>query len=220
MMYLPSPDAGPNSLKVSESFLERVLAWLRRGSGPRAQTVQCMGQKNARANQAQKRCNSLNHRMSFFAMAGQNDKTCRTVKKIRRPHRKAEPGGDLEQQSVRERALEKRRFSAAARQIDGPPRQPLIHHLTALPISAVFGMRYLHILVRRWAASGRVAVRCLEAGMLAAEMVIGANGDSTARSDCSDGAQRCRRGSVPRRCELCLIRQVRQPCRSQIRRFQ
>jgi hypothetical protein len=39
--------------------------------------------------------------------------------------------------------------------------QPLIHHAGALPISAVFGMRYLHILMRRWAASRHVTgMRC------------------------------------------------------------
>jgi hypothetical protein len=41
-------------------------------------------------------------------------------------------------------------------------RQPLIHHPTADPISAVIGMRYLHTLMRRWAASGRGTVVCLE----------------------------------------------------------
>jgi hypothetical protein len=33
-------------------------------------------------------------------------------------------------------------------------KQPLIHHPAALPISAVFGLRYVHTLVRKWAASG------------------------------------------------------------------
>ena len=32
-------------------------------------------------------------------------------------------------------------------------KQPLIYHPAALPISAVFGLRYVHKLVRKWAAS-------------------------------------------------------------------
>jgi len=35
--------------------------------------------------------------------------------------------------------------------------QPLIHHPAALPISAVFRLRYHHTLMRRWAASGPLA---------------------------------------------------------------
>jgi hypothetical protein len=32
--------------------------------------------------------------------------------------------------------------------------QLLIHHGSAHPISAVFGLRYLHVLMRRWAHRG------------------------------------------------------------------
>lgn len=39
---------------------------------------------------------------------------------------------------------------------DGATSQPLIHQADALPISAVFRMRYLHDLMRRWAASRRL----------------------------------------------------------------
>jgi hypothetical protein len=54
-------DTGPNSLKISKSAFERKLAASPR-SDPRAKTVKCVGKKNTGANQAQKRCNCLNHR--------------------------------------------------------------------------------------------------------------------------------------------------------------
>jgi hypothetical protein len=55
-------DARPNSLKISKSaFLKEVLGASLRSS-PRAKALKCMGKKNASANQAQKRCNRLNHR--------------------------------------------------------------------------------------------------------------------------------------------------------------
>jgi len=37
--------------------------------------------------------------------------------------------------------------------------QPLIHQPMALPISAVFRLRYRHCLMRRWAHWGELAVR-------------------------------------------------------------
>jgi hypothetical protein len=45
----------------------------------------------------------------------------------------------------------------------------LIHHGESLPISAAFGMRYLHVLMRRWAASGRYDRLCLDIGTRAVE---------------------------------------------------
>ena len=44
-------------------------------------------------------------------------------------------------------------------------RQPLIHHHNALPIFAAFGLRYVHILVRKWAALGTCGGRAPEVGM-------------------------------------------------------
>jgi hypothetical protein len=35
--------------------------------------------------------------------------------------------------------------------------QPFLHHVCADPISAAFGLRYIHTLLRRWAASGNAA---------------------------------------------------------------
>src|SRR5260370_41111464 len=42
--------------------------------------------------------------------------------------------------------------------------QPLIHHPAALPISAVFRLRYHHTSMRRWAASGPLARHRLQVG--------------------------------------------------------
>jgi hypothetical protein len=39
-------------------------------------------------------------------------------------------------------------------EIGGLQMQPLIHHAHALPISAVFTLRYVDTLVRMWAAPG------------------------------------------------------------------
>jgi uncharacterized membrane protein len=44
----------------------------------------------------------------------------------------------------------------ASRQSRYSQNQPLIYHPEALPISAAFGLRYVHTLMRRWAASGMV----------------------------------------------------------------
>jgi hypothetical protein len=43
-------------------------------------------------------------------------------------------------------------------------KQRLIHHPRALPISAVFGLRYVHTLVRKWAASGAYDCQVPEVG--------------------------------------------------------
>jgi hypothetical protein len=73
--------------------------------------------------------------------------------------------------------------------------QRLIHHPRALPISAVFRLRYVHTLVRKWAHA-------------ADGMVIGADGDSTVRSGFSGGAKRGSRCGMPCPCQLCLIEHV------------
>ena len=60
--------------------------------------------------------------------------------------------------------------------------QPLIHHPTAVPISAVFRLRYHHTLMREvgciWACNRRAPSTRHAAG----GMVIGADGDSKVRS--------------------------------------
>jgi len=47
----------------------------------------------------------------------------------------------------------------------GKSTQPLIHHGSADPISAVFRLRYLHVLMRRWAVSWLEGRTCLNVGM-------------------------------------------------------
>jgi hypothetical protein len=37
-------------------------------------------------------------------------------------------------------------------EFDGSPKQPSVYHHDALPISAVFALRYAYSLVRKWAA--------------------------------------------------------------------
>jgi hypothetical protein len=55
-------NAGPNSLKFSKSAFLKAVPVVALGSDPRAKTLKCVGKENAGANQAQKRCNCLNHR--------------------------------------------------------------------------------------------------------------------------------------------------------------
>src|SRR5579875_1507440 len=47
-------------------------------------------------------------------------------------------------------------FSNRADDFEQQTKQPLIHHDQALPISAAFALRYVHDLMRKWAASGGV----------------------------------------------------------------
>jgi hypothetical protein len=49
------------------------------------------------------------------------------------------------------------------------PTQPLIHHRKALPIFAAFGLRYIHTLVRKWAALGTGSGCAPQVGMRPAE---------------------------------------------------
>ena len=55
----------------------------------------------------------------------------------------------------------KRRPVPAFIKADRPREQPFLHHVRAHPISAAFALRYIHTLVRRWAASGKAAVESL-----------------------------------------------------------
>jgi hypothetical protein len=52
---------------------------------------------------------------------------------------------------------------------NGLQTQPLIHHRQALPISAVFGLRYVHIFVRKWAALGTCSGCSPQVGMAPVE---------------------------------------------------
>jgi hypothetical protein len=61
--------------------------------------------------------------------------------------------------------LESRSEPKTARTGAAAKTQRLIHHPRALPISAVFGLRYVHTLVRKWAASGAYDWQVPEVGM-------------------------------------------------------
>ena len=39
--------------------------------------------------------------------------------------------------------------------------QRLVYHPVTLPISAAFGLRYVSSLMRKWAASGTLAAKCM-----------------------------------------------------------
>src|SRR5258705_8329562 len=112
-------DTGPNSLKISKSALfERSVLVVSPRSDPRAKTVKCVGKKNAGANQAQKRCNCLNHRKDPFRPGGERT-TCRLAQS------KGFPG------QIEDRArlmLSYNRFA-----------QPLIHHLRLSPFPPCSG---------------------------------------------------------------------------------
>src|SRR5437762_12801245 len=94
-------------------------------------------------------------------------------------------------------------------------REQIIHHAEAHPISAVFRLRYLHDVMRRWVASWGKAVT-LQRRQSAAENGNWGDGDSTAKNDRPDGTWHRCRGNVPSPCQLRLVQQVRQPRRPQI----
>src|SRR5436305_15061656 len=59
---------------------------------------------------------------------------------------------------------------------DGPLTQPFLHHVRANPISAAFALRYIHTLVRRWAASGKTGRCAPDIGTGPAEWYLGRMG--------------------------------------------
>jgi hypothetical protein len=69
-------NAGPNSLKLSKSAFLKDVPVVSPRSNPRAKTLKCVGKENAGANQAQKRCNCLNHRKDPLR-PGRERTTCR-----------------------------------------------------------------------------------------------------------------------------------------------
>jgi hypothetical protein len=197
-------DAGPDFGISSFAKGQRYCVPLQ--SESRKEAVICMGKKNARANQAHKRCNCLDHRNVQSAPARTQRLPPCTVKRIPLENRKWDPTDDLAQQIRQCRAV-----TRCGRQgpHGGSPMQPLIHHFDALPISAVFGLRYVHDLVRKWAASETHCRRTPSSRHAAGRMVIGAHGDSTVRSDHSGDAGRCGHGGMSRSRQLRLIGEVR-----------
>ena len=172
-------DARPNLLKLSESaFFQEVLqcfanvvfperrisrrsyfanVMASRRSCPRAKALKCVCQENACANQAHNCCNRFDHRQfPLTPVATERPPRC-TVKRISLADRRSDATEDSVQQ-IREKASAPRRRdgASAANSLGfyGLRKQPLIHHPGALPISAVFHLRYVHTLMQKWAASG------------------------------------------------------------------
>jgi hypothetical protein len=134
----------------------------------------CMGKKNACAHQAHHRCNRLDHRTNPLRPRNpQNDSIVAQSKRFTGRNRRSAVSDDLLQQIVRTRhrkvatngAYTVNR-SAGPRKSTGTQsnhsfttREQIIHYARAHPISAVFRLRYLHDVMRRWVASwGKAAM--------------------------------------------------------------
>jgi hypothetical protein len=123
-------------------------------SGPGTKTFKGVGKKNPGAYQGHHGSHCLNHRKSPFApLHPPNDRAGAQSKRFRGQipnrtgvmiccNRLSETGTG----EVREVRILRPYFNGFA-------RQGLIHHAGADRISAAFGMRYLHDLMRRWDAS-------------------------------------------------------------------
>jgi hypothetical protein len=121
-----------------------------------------VGKEDAGAHQAQKSCHRLDHRKFPFCPMSRTERPRRcTVKRIPPQKRKWNLTDDFAQQFRQEM----KDSEAITPQIDGLPSQPLIHYARALPISAVFALRYVNTLMRKWAHRGRAAAECLEVGV-------------------------------------------------------
>jgi hypothetical protein len=96
---------------------------------------------------------------------GYNEMPRRTVKRIPFESEFRKRSDVLRQHTVDRGATAWVGSHPATSPLDGPPEQPLIHHDNALPISAVFALRYVHTLVRKWAASGMDSRRVPKIGM-------------------------------------------------------
>jgi hypothetical protein len=140
-------EARPNSLKLSESarLKEVVIA---QGQALERKPSNAWARKIPALNRPINAVTVSIIAKSFAPRPEHNATEARTVKRIPGPHRRSGRSDALAQQSAGEGAGRARRRTRRP--------QPLIHHAGALPISAVFGMRYLHILMRRWAASRHV----------------------------------------------------------------
>jgi hypothetical protein len=121
----------------------------------------CMGKKNACAHQAHYRCNRLDHRTNPLRPRNpQNDSTVAQSKRFTGWNCRSVVSDDLVQQILRARhrmdtskgAYAMYRGTAPGKST-GRAKQRLIYHVGADPISAVFRLRYLHVVMRRWAVS-------------------------------------------------------------------
>jgi hypothetical protein len=125
-------------------------------------TLKCVSKKNPGANQAHQCCNRLDHRKHpLRTPRKQNDVAPRTVKRISED--KIGIGVDRGFRATGCAKSEQQQPLCRTRvpSVNTPRRrQPSVHHRKALPISAVFRMRYLGNLVRR---VGRTETRCRSA---------------------------------------------------------
>jgi hypothetical protein len=166
-----TPDARPNLLKLSESLTEPNV---QSPAVPRPPDVQnsrpvtiafkCMSKKNACAHQAHHCCNRLDHRTNPYApLQPQNDCSLAQSKRFtggivdRRGvmiccNRFSESGANDPISCPISIAYARKSMDTRSNDSFTTQRQ-IIHHTGPLPISAVFRLRYLQHVMRRWAAS-------------------------------------------------------------------
>jgi hypothetical protein len=114
-----------------------------------------VGDKNSGANQAHHRCNHLDHCQTSFALPSArkpNDAQAYTVKNISRERRTI--GIDWGFEATDAPKWSRLPVAGVAR------KQRSINQRKPHPISAVFRLRYLQELMRRWAASMRFLTGC------------------------------------------------------------
>jgi len=124
---------------------------LQLGSRPE-HTFECMSQENHCAHQTHHCRDCFKHRKIPLHPGPTKRWGPCTVKKIPCRDSKLASTEDLLQQF---RAAELDEDAHVSRKDTYCRRKPLINHVAGLPISAVFRLRYLWVLVRRWAERGR-----------------------------------------------------------------
>src|SRR5262245_33273499 len=134
-----------------------------------------------------------------------------TVKKIQRLRVRSADTEVLTQHTVRERDRTVRNVIRSSTGSAATVDLLCIRSAPALPISAVFGLRYRHDPMRTWGASGIEAARSPFWGKQSGGMVVWGDGDSAVRSGVPGGAWCSRVGRVPDARQLCFPGQVHQP---------
>jgi hypothetical protein len=164
-----------------------------------------MGQENPRAQQTHNRRNRLDHCKlpnAPPAQARENDCSAAQSKRFKCREGRSMATDDLVQQTVRKRdrmpVNQRGRRSTNHSPLNCSPHFRRDRVAISSPSDAEVGT---HRGVRASRPrDGRPA-----------EMVIGEDGDSTARSDRPGGAQRCCRGNLSYACQLRVLQQVRRP---------
>jgi hypothetical protein len=159
-------DAGPNSSKVSESLFRgsslEVAPWFRGTQALERKPSNAWAMKMP-ALIRPKTAVTVSIIANFLCAPPPTERLLRcTVKRIPSRKRKSNPTDDFVQQMSPD-------WGAGSRKSGARPSQPLIHHPTALPISAVFAPRYVNTLMRKWAHRGRATAECREVGRRLAE---------------------------------------------------